>query len=288
MSMLSQAFGADPINKDWNLESTGFASDMASKMWDVGDVHGQQLIRQNFQDATPSLDSMLGVQSATGGSGAIGRQLNQQQMAMSGNQASDAILKSRSMDAQRALAFNRQAMQGEQYTASNEYQQGIDNRMRKADFTNQLGGFAMGGGMGKVGGMLKQAGSSLFGANRMNALQGGLHNMAMQGGLLDFANQGLGNMAGGISQGFNQGMSGIGNAFNQGKLNVGNAFRRAAGVNSQYQGNAGDYLSRIWNQNLGHIGGGGRGQFDYSTLGDNEIIEESVAGNQPLGMGGGL
>ena len=104
MSMLSQAFGADPINKDWNLESTGFAQNMASKMWDVGDVHGQQLIRQNFQDATPSLDSMLGVQSATGGSGAIGRQLNQQQMAMSGNQASDAILKSRSMDAQRALA----------------------------------------------------------------------------------------------------------------------------------------------------------------------------------------
>jgi len=286
MSILSQAFGADPINKDWNLESTGFASDMASKMWDVGDVHGQQLIRQNFQDAAPSLDSMLGVQAATGGSGAIGRQLNQQQLAMSGNQASDAILKSRSMDAQRALAFNRQAMQGEQYTASNEYQQGIDNRMRKADFTNQLAGFAMGGGIGKIGGALKQAGSSLFGANRMNALQGGLHNMAMQGGLLDFAKQGIGNMAGGASQGFVEGMTGIGNVFNQGRQNVGNAFRRAAGVNSQYQGNAGDYLSRIWNRNLGHIGGGGRGQFDYSTLGDNEIYEEAFTGNQPLGFGG--
>jgi hypothetical protein len=208
MSWLSQAFGANPINKDWNLESTGFAQDMASKMWDVGDVHGQQLIRQNFQDATPSLDSMLGVQQATGGSGAIGRQLNQQQLAMSGNQASDAILKSRSMDAQRALAFNRQAQQGEQYTASNEYQQSTDNRMRRADFTNQLATGAMGGGIGKGLGMLGQAGSTLFGGNTMNKLgltQEGLSSMAAGGGLFGLMQGGASNL-----------MSGIGNTLQQG------------------------------------------------------------------------
>ena len=202
MSMLSQAFGADPINKDWNLESTGFAQNMASKMWDVGDVHGQQLIRQNFQDATPSLDSMPGVQSATGGSGAIGRQLNQQQMAMSGNQASDAILKSRSMDAQKALAFNQQAQQGQQYTASNEYQQSTDNRMRRADFANQIGGFAMSGGMG---GLLGQAGSTLFGGQAMNKLQGGLNQMASGSGLLGLMKGGASNLMGGIGNTLQQG-----------------------------------------------------------------------------------
>lgn len=55
---------------------TNFAYNTAQQLWDKGDPMAQRLLRENMMDSTPSMNTMLGVQQATGGSGAIGRMMN--------------------------------------------------------------------------------------------------------------------------------------------------------------------------------------------------------------------
>ena len=171
MSKLSEFLGINPMNQNFNLNAGRDWQQMLNQFGPdgKGDIYGQQLLRQNAMDMAPSLNSMLGVQRATGGSNALGMigALKGQNLAT--EMSNRGIMNLRSQDYNRWL----QAIQGkqgaEQWTKGMQYQQGVGNRAQKGAFANAMiglgGGLAAGGhlkglgkfmegGLARVGGLL--------------------------------------------------------------------------------------------------------------------------------------
>ena len=138
MSWLSDLVGTTAINQNFDLDSTEQFGDYYDLMLNTGDVAGQQLIRKNMMDSAPSLDSLLGVQQASGGSGAIAAMQAARGQRQAGEMAANAILQSRGQDLGRAMQALQGKQAGEQYTSGMEYQQASDNRDQVASFADSL------------------------------------------------------------------------------------------------------------------------------------------------------
>lgn len=174
-SWLGQQMGNQSLNQDFNLQSstgqggTDFAYNTAQQLWDKGDPMAQRLLRENMMDSTPSMNTMLGMQQATGGSSAIGRMMNLQGQNRAQNTMAQGLMKMRGQDISNSLRFNQQGMGGQQWTQGMDWQQQLENDRRQGDQfqsgMNIVGGAMFGaGGLGGTGFM---QGGGISGASWM-------------------------------------------------------------------------------------------------------------------------
>jgi|6_EtaG_2_1085325.scaffolds.fasta_scaffold02227_4 hypothetical protein len=143
---LKSWMGLDPINQDFNLQSstgqggTDFAYNTAEELYKSGDPLAQKLLRMNMMDATPSMNTMLGMQSATGGSASIGAANSMQQQNQAQNNMAKALMGMRGQDIQNSMGFNRQGMIGDQFTKSMDYKQEYENKAAQGQFFDNMMG----------------------------------------------------------------------------------------------------------------------------------------------------
>jgi len=143
--------GLDPTNQDFTLGGqdiagntvggTDFAYNTAEELYKSGDPLAQKLLRMNMQDSSPSMNSMLGMQSATGGSSSIGAMNFMQGQNRSQNNMAQALMGMRGKDISNSMGFNRQGMQGQQWTQGMDYQQELDNQSKQQQWADQVIGF---------------------------------------------------------------------------------------------------------------------------------------------------
>ena len=154
---LKSWMGLDPTNQDFNLQSstgqggTDFAYNTAEELYKSGDPLAQKLLRMNMMDSSPSMNSMLGVQSATGGSSSIGAMNFMQGQNRSQNNMAHALMGMRGQDISNSMGFNRQGMQGQQWTQGMDYQQELDNQSKQQQWADQVIGFGSKALLGPAG-----------------------------------------------------------------------------------------------------------------------------------------